>query len=355
MDDRTIARWRLRTQRLHGERHATADAVVRGFLAVQGENVSHTLWALACRTTGSTTARNVGALLDSGTILRTHVLRPTWHLVVPDDLVWLSEITRPRMRRWVTQEQRAQGIGDAALDRAVETLIDAIEHDGPLIRDEVRARLDRSGPSLSLVLCAAEFDALVCSGPRRGTEHTYDLVTRRAPNAERRDETDALAELARRYVAGHGPVTERDLAYWATMSVTGARAALRTIEDELASFTHDGRTYWHLRDSEPPTSTVMDSTLLLHLFDEMYRGYQDSRYVLDADGLFPREREASLGMVLIDGQYAATVKRVIGTRAVEFVLAPLRPIGRHELDAIDVEAARCAAFLEVAEARVTVT
>ena len=260
------------------------------------------------------------------------MLRTTWHFVVPDDLVWLLELTGPALRKLYRQNQRGLGIDDETLDRAVATVVDVIAAGGPQTRAELRQHLlDRGlpaeGQALTLVTAAAEAAALVCSGPVVGNEHTHALVADRAPGARRLDREEALAELALRYVLGHGPATERDLAYWATLTLTDARRGVAAVADRLQHFEHDGRTYWH--GTEPPATTEA-SAHLLQILDEMYRGYQDSRWVLDAAGVVPREREAAAGMALVDGQLVAAMKRGTAGSTLTFALRPFRPLTPHE-------------------------
>jgi hypothetical protein len=108
-------------------------------------------------------------------------------------------------------------------------------------------------------------------------------------------------ELALRYFTGHGPATERDLAYWATLTLTDVRAGLAQVRDRLDSFQHDGRTFWHA-PGDAPRGTAEPAGHLLQILDETYRGYQDSRWLLDAAGDVPRTRETATGMALVDAQ-----------------------------------------------------
>ena len=94
------------------------------------------------------------------------------------------------------------------------------------------------------MLANAGMAALVCSGAMQGRDHTYALVDERAPTARRLDRDEAVAELVLRYFTGHGPATERDLAYWATMTLTDVRSGLAEVASELDHVVHDGRSYW---------------------------------------------------------------------------------------------------------------
>ena len=114
-----------------------------------------------------------------------------------------------------------------------------------------------------------------------------------------------------------------------------------------SSFDHDDRTYWHAAGQQPPTVSGEPRAHILQILDETYRGYQDSRWVIDSSKLVPRTREKSIGMVLIDAQIAATMRRTIKTNHVRFDLDPYRDLSAVELDAVADEAARYGRFLDL--------
>ena len=350
LTDRDIAHWRLATQRLTGTSATSPAAMVGELLAVQAENHPQAAWAVAARC-APTTRTEFDAAFDHGDILRLHVMRTTWHFVVPSDVVWLAELTGPRLRPLYRQSQRQHDVDDRTLVAAMDAVVTAIAADGPRTRPQLRERLHQAGlPSaggaLTLVTACAEAEALICSGPTVDGEHTWALVAERAPNARRLDRDEALAEIASRYLAGHGPATERDLAYWATLTLRDARRGIKAAGDELMSFEHDGRTFWHRADSERPARKVA-SAHLLQIFDEIYRGYQDSRWVLDADARLSRGRETSIGMALLDAQIAATVNRTVDDNGVRFALTPHRPLAAAEHRRLRRAADAYGAFLGV--------
>ncbi|WP_164519563.1 winged helix DNA-binding domain-containing protein [Nocardioides ferulae] len=347
--DREIARWRLHNQRLVAPHANTAAEVVSGLLAVQAENPSQSAWAVACRT-GSRSAADLDALLDSGEVLRTHVLRSTWHYVAAADADWLLEVTAPRVRP-VAERGLTDGHGWSAddIDRGLAAVVEALSARPHQTRDQLAESLreagqDLPGHALMMLMAYAELDRVVISGrPDRGA-HTYALYADRVgvPGSRPRDE--ALAELALRYFTGHGPATVKDLAYWATLPVTDVRRGLAQVRERLESFEHGGRTFWHAPGEAPPAAPQQPVAHLLQILDETYRGYQDSRMVLDADSVVPRGRETSIGMALVDAQMVAAMKRTVGSR-VRFDLAPYRPLGRGELAALEEAGAAYAEFL----------
>ncbi|TDD91086.1 winged helix DNA-binding domain-containing protein [Actinomadura darangshiensis] len=354
--DADVARWRLRSQHLVRPHVGSAGEAVSSLLAVQAENPGQAAWAVASRTRNPDQA-DLGALLDDGAIVRTHVLRPTWHFVRAEDIGWLLDLTGPRVRRVTGQQLRnAHGLDDRSIDRAVAAMMEALASRGRLTRAQLAEELlgrgvPASGQMVMILLAHAELDGLICSGRAVDGEHAYALMAERVPAPRRLDRADALAELALRYFTGHGPATERDLAYWATLTLTDVRAGLRRVRDRLDSFEHDGRTFWHA-PADAPGEPQDPAGHLLQVLDETYRGYQDSRWVLDAAGDVPRTRVSAVGMALVDAQLVADMRRTIGRDHVRFDLRPYRALTRPEIEALDRAARRCGEYLRL-EATIT--
>ena len=358
VQDLDIARWRLRSQYLVWPQATSAGDVVGSLLAVQAENPRQAAWAVASRTRDPDEA-DLAALLDSGAVVRTHVLRPTWHFVRAEDIGWLLDLTGPRVRRLTGQQLRdAHGLDERSIERGVAAVVQALASRGHLTRaqlaDQLRPNgIPVSGMLLMSLLAHAELDGVICSGRVVDGEHTYAVMDDRVPVRRRLGRLEALAELALRYFTGHGPATERDLAYWATLTLTDVRAGLQEVRDRLHSFTHDGRTFWHA-PGDPPDGKQEPAGHLLQILDETYRGYQDSRWVLDAAGNVPRGRETATGMALVDAQLIASMRRTVATEHVQFDLRPYRALTVPEIEALDDAARRYGRYLRL-PARLTVT
>ena len=351
-NDHDLARWRLHAQGLASPLTG-AEAVVGSLLAVQAENPSQSAWAVASRT-AEPDAADLAALLDDGRVVRTHVLRPTWHYVRAEDIGWLLDLTAPRVRRTTRNGLRTvSGLDDAALDRASAAALEVLDATADLTREELSAALadaghDLDGQSLMLLLADLELQQEVVSGRPREGAHTYARFAERVGEQRRPSRDEALAELVLRYVTGHGPATAGDLAYWATLTVGDVRRGLAAVQDRLASFDHDDRTFWHAPEQEPPGATPLDPPgHLLQILDELYRGFQDSRMVLDGAGVVPRSRETAIGMALVDAQMVARMKRTLTPRRVQFALTPYdgRPLSATDLAALEDAAARYGTFL----------
>jgi hypothetical protein len=354
--DLDIARWRLRSQHLVWPYAVSAGEAVGSLLAVQAENPSQAAWAVASRTQNPDQAE-LAALLDDGAVLRTHVLRPTWHFVRSEDIGWLLDLTGPRVRRVTGQQLRnAHGLDERSAGHAVAAVTQALANRGQLTRaqlaDELRDRgISGSGQMLMILLAHAELGGLICSGRVAGGEHTYALMGERVLAPRRLARAEALAKLALRYFTGHGPATERDLAYWATLTLTDVRAGLAQVRDRLDSFQHDGRTFWHAT-GDAPRGPQEPAAHLLQILDEIYRGYQDSRWLLDAAGQVPRTRETTTGMALADAQLIAAMRRTVAPDQVQFDLRPYRALTPSEIEALDQAARRYGQYLRL-KARIT--
>jgi hypothetical protein len=351
VEDLDIARWRLRCQHLVWPYAGSAGEAVGSLLAVQAENPGQAAWAVASRTPDPDQAE-LAALLDDGTVVRTHVLRPTWHFVRAEDAGWLLELTGPRLQRVTGQQlHNAHGLDERSVGHALAAVTGALADRGQLTRgqlgDELRDRdIAGSGQMLMILLAHAELDGLICSGRVADGEHTYALMSERVPAPRRLGRAEALAELALRYFTGHGPATERDLAYWATLTLTDVRAGLAQVRDRLGSFQHDGRTFWHA-PGDPPGGPQQPAAHLLQILDETYRGYQDSRWVLDTAGHVPRTRESATGMALADAQLIAAMRRTLTPGHVRFDLRPHRPLTPPEIEALDQAARRYGDYLQL--------
>ncbi len=349
ISDHDIARWRLRSQRLVRPHAPSAVEAVGNLLAVQAENPGQSAWAVAARTSDPTRDEVQMALAD-GRLIRTHVLRPTWHYVRSEDLGWLLDLTGPRVRRVTeTQLRDTYGLEPRRLTRITSAVIELLRAQpdrtrGELATDLLRRGHDLDGQRLMIVLAHLELERLICSGRPRDGEHTYALFSDRVPAPRALDRDEALAELALRYFTGHGPATERDLAYWATLTLTDVRRGIQLARDRIDAFEHDGRTFWH-EPSEPVRRRGEPAGHLLQILDEMYRGYQDSRWVLDAAGVVSRARESSIGMALVAAQLVAAMRRTVTAGRVVFRLDPHRDLRPRELTALRRAAHRYGSFL----------
>jgi len=219
---------RLANQRLTKPGPADPVKTVAWFGAVQSQDYPAAKWGLALRTRGKPTDADIERAVDEGHIVRTHVMRPTWHFVAAADVRWLLALTAPRVHRALRWGHGQLGTHAELRTRAMRVIERALTNEESLTRHELADHLDRAGipvrlTALTLVVMHAELEALVCSGPRRGNRSTYALLDRRVPRSASLDRDEALAELTKRYYQSHGPATVRDFAWWSGLTVADAR------------------------------------------------------------------------------------------------------------------------------------
>ncbi len=358
MRDRDIAAWRLHSQWLAAPGDQ-ARGVIGHLLGVQAENQRQSEWAVAARTR-SPRPDGVPELLTDGTVVRTHVLRSTWHYVLADDIGWLLDLSGARVRGVVTGMLAQKGFDDGALRLVADIVTTSLAERPDQTRQELRdvlaaVGLDIDGMAAAQILAVVELDELICSGRPREGEHTYALFSDRVPNPRRLDRDEALAEIVVRYVSGHGPATARDLAYWATLGLRDVSRGLAAAAHRLSSFEHDDTIFWHAANSEPPASAGVPRGHLLLALDEMHNGFQHSRYVIDEAGAVPHAtRYPAVGMALVDGQFVAVHTRTVTPSLVRFDLTGWRPLDVDEVGVLTEAAQRVGDYLGL-PAKVTVT
>ena len=281
MSDARVAAERLLRHRLAKPGSPDAVGTVAWFGAVQAQDYGAAKWALALRMRGAVTGAAVDRAFDEGRILRTHLLRPTWHFVAAADIGWLLELTAPRVHQALAFGRRYFGLSDALHRRAARTIERALERDECLTRNELaghleRANLPAAGVPLAFVTIYAELEGIICSGPRRGKQFTYMLLPRRAPRALRYSRDEALAELTRRYFRSHGPATVRDFAWWSGLTVADAKRGLAIVR--ARSEVIDALTYWTVGPRRAIAGTD-DAVHLLPVYDEYLVAYRDQEAV----------------------------------------------------------------------------
>src|SRR5262245_48950376 len=243
-----IIRQRLHNQLLSHTKFTQPSQVVAWLGAVQSQDYAGAKWAVAQRTKGLIDS-DIEQAFAEGEILRTHVMRPTWHFVTPADIRWLLELTAPRVNAVNAYMYWQLELDDALLRRSNAVIAKTLQGGRMCTRAELGVALAEAGivaegMRLGYIVHRAELDAVVCSGPRRGKQFTYALLDERAPHARRLQRDEALAELTRRYYNGHGPATTRDFVWWSGLTMADATAGLDMVASDLTHEVIDGQTYY---------------------------------------------------------------------------------------------------------------
>jgi hypothetical protein len=284
MQTESLLRRRLAVQRLTSAGLATAAEAVSLLTCVQSQERDHAFFSLGVRTKGGTYG-SVRAELDTGRFLRTHILRPTWHFVAPEDLQWILALTSPRVIRGMAARHRQLGLDDARfVNRSLDALAEFLRGRNHLTREELgreagrsRRRLPAPGAQLGHLLLLAELRGLICSGPTKGVHHSYALVDEVVPPATALDPAEAHARLARRFFAGHGPASVADFTRWSSLPAAGTRAALDAIGPELERVEIDGEPHW-FDPALPRRRASAPAAFLVPVYDEAVLTYPRHRF-----------------------------------------------------------------------------
>lgn len=277
-----IADQRLRNQRITRPGPRSPEKLVAWMGAVQAQEYGPAKWGIGVRLPKGCTDRAVQRAIDKGRILRTHVLRPTWHFVAAADIRWMLELTGPLVQRRMSTYDRQLGLDASVMTRAVGVIEKALGEHQYLTRRELGAELERAGlpgrtSHLAHIAMYAELEGVICSGPRRGRQSTYALLADRAPVARSLPRDEALAELTLRYFRSHGPATLRDYVWWSGLKTADARRGLEM--NRARSQDVDGLKYWSLGRSATVSGGRRKAVHLLPVYDEYLVAYRDNRVV----------------------------------------------------------------------------
>lgn len=287
MTPSSILQLRLLNQQLLQSDFKKPEDLVRWMGAVQAQDYAGCKWAVGIRTP-NTADHSVEQAINNAKIIRTHVLRPTWHLVHQDDIRWMLQLTAPRVLAFSAFGFRQMELTDAIFKRAHKVLIKALQGGKHLTRLELQQALQQAKIKTDElrfihIMAHAELHALVCNGPRQGKQFTYALLDERVPPTKIRSKEEALIELTTRYFKSHGPATIQDFNWWSGLTTKDAQSGLNLAQQILTSETVDGKTYWMHRDTK--LAKKKSSFLLLPAFDEFMVAYKDRSLAADAETL----------------------------------------------------------------------
>jgi hypothetical protein len=342
-------------------------AVVSRLGAVQSQDYGPAKWSLGQRVPGLDDAA-VDAAFDAGHLLRTHVLRPTWHFVAPRDLRWLLALTAPRVHQLSAYYYRQLGLDADVRTRAQAVIADTLADGGPRTRADLLAALaaadvPTAGAAGAYAVMCAELDGVVVSGPRIGKQHTYQLLEARvppAPDAEAAlaaDREAALTELAHRFFASHGPATVQDFRAWSSLTVSDIRRALEGLADRLERVEVGGRTFWF----EPPADPRPAPSPAVHLlqaYDEYLVGHAESKDLITLDGTRTGvwgDRSTFNAVVVLDGTVVGRWRRTVARDRLAVDVQAARDFDGAAHGALVAAAEAHGRFLGAATTEVTVT
>lgn len=346
-----IASSRLQNQQISQRHLTTVEQIVAWHGAMQAQEYTSVKWAIGLRLPGGTDAI-VEAAIDAAAIVRTHILRPTWHFVAAADLRWMMRLSAPQIMTQAASRARELGLDAATFHRCNDLIARTLEGGKQRTRSELAEALQAGGVSVDSsrmvhLMMQAELDLVVCNGSRRGKEQTYALVDEHIPATAQPDREESLALLAHRYFSSHAPATLPDFIWWSGLKVGDARKALELIKTELRSLELAGISYWMPKGYEL-SPAAEHSAFLLPAFDEFLVSYKDRSASLDpahtahsitSNGIFKP-------VVVLDGRVAGVWSKTEKKSAVVIEPQLFKAIGPDEKKGMARAAAHFAKFME---------
>jgi len=319
--------------------------IVRGMLAIQAQDYAGALWSIGLRT-ASATRRSIEAVHESGAFVRSWPMRGTLHFVAAEDLPWMLSLTGERMIRSAEGRRRQLELDQPQFDRAEAIARERMAGGATISRSELFAAWEQEGlpttgqRGVHILAQLAQNSVIVLVG-----QYEWALLEHRVPSPRMPERADALREFALRYFTSHGPATDRDFAWWSSLTLTDARLGIAAARDQLDELEVDGTRYYLRPGLEPAARAVR----LLPGFDEYLLGYSDRSAPLsggDTAVIVPGGNGMFLYTVVVNGEVVGSWRRSQRAKKVQLAIDPLHEIPSTAARGISAAAARYGAFLE---------
>lgn len=332
MNREDLLHLRLANQQLIQPQFCKAEELLPWMCAMQAQDYAHALWAIGMRLPSATEA-SVEQALDDRRIVRSWIMRGTFHICHAGDLYWLLDLVGPRVITQKKSRYRQLELDQDTLQKAIRVLEKTLEGGKALERKEIGEALKQAGiipkgQRLYHILHHAALEKVICLGKRRGKALTYTLLTEYLPAPPPMDRQQSLYEIAKRFFLSRGPASLKDFAWWAGLPMKDAKAALEMAKSELIEYIFEGERLWGNPEGEISSGEI--PTILLPAFDEYVIPYQQKGIILQ-DGQDVRiisNNGMFFSLILENGKLAGTWKRSLRQESVTIELRPLSEIGK---------------------------
>jgi hypothetical protein len=347
-----IALIRLTSQHLVGGKLGTPGELVSYMGAIQAQDYPMARWAVSLRSPGAID-KDVKSAISKAEIIRTHLLRPTWHFVSSKDIYWMLDLSASHIRSAMGSREKQLGLTAEVFSLSNRTLETTLADGNPRTRDELIHALQNAGIATdqnraSHLLARAELEQIISSGPDRDDKITYSLLSQRVPQANRLSREQSLAELALRYFTSRSPATLKDFTWWAGLPARDAAHALELVKSNFISEIIANRQYWINPAINNPKS-LSNTGYLLPTYDEFLLSYTDRNASIGSQLEQHMKQISDRGIfrpiVVVNGQVVGVWKRTIKKDVVCVEIHPFSPLGRDEENLINQAADQFAQFL----------
>lgn len=278
MDQYNIANTRLLSQQIAGTKFKTPKEIVGWMGAMQAQDFNMAKWAIGLRLNKST-EETIHSAINSAEIIRTHLLRPTWHFVSAEDIYWMTELSGPRIKSSMNGRNKQLELSDKIFKKSFRIMEKVLKDNNHLTRKELlseinKAKIATDDNRASHILMNAELEGIICSGKMNGKQTTYALLGERVPKPKSLHKDEALAILAAKYFESHCPATFRDFTWWSGLSVGDSKRAIEMIKKDFISEKINSEKFWFPHSFSLPEKFA-NTIFLLPAFDEFLISYKN--------------------------------------------------------------------------------
>ncbi len=348
---------RINTFRLINQQIARTDftspaEIVRWMVAMQAQEYAMAKWAIGLRLPGSNDA-DIEEAFNDGSILRTHIMRPTWHFVSKEDIRWMIQLTAPRVHQSNAFTYRQQELDTATLVKCTKIIEKSLAGGKHLIRTTLNSELKKNGIladgiRLSAIMMYAELEAVICSGPREGKQFTYSLLEERVPAVKSFSRSEALAKLSEQYFRSRGPASLQDFTTWSGLTVKEAREGIASLGNSFIHEKIDDIEYI-FEPGDYELAKTDQTSFLMPDYDEYGMGYKDRSSLFN-----PRNKGKTISrgnpifnrMIILNSQIEGTWTRSIKGKLVNVETCPFLELNGKESKEMDNAVKRYVHFTE---------
>ena len=279
MNRKEIIQLRLFNQGLSTNCFEKPDEVVAHFGVIQAQDYLMALWAVGLRIK-SPNRSAIENLINSGEIIRTHILRPTWHLVHQKDIRWMLELSAPNVKKATQYVDKKEGLTDELFLKAWKIIEQKFREIDNLTKEDIMVYLSEQQITVGNLLATqiiirAELEMLLCNGEKKGT---YALFEKRVPMTGKISKVEAITKLTQLFFKSRGPATLKDFAWWSGLSLGDAKIGIAELDKRLEYFIFNDLKYYYFKiESNIPQKTTF---ALLPCYDEYTVGYSEGRDIV---------------------------------------------------------------------------
>jgi hypothetical protein len=337
-----IRNYRLVNQQIAKSKFKHPHEIIGWLGAMQAQEFQMARWAIGLRL-NKTTDIDVLKAYNEGKILRTHILRPTWHFVAPEDIRWMLMLSAPRVHAFNAYMYRRYKLDKKLFTRTNDIIVKLLEGKNYKTRTEIKAEFAKAklkGDTvwLSCIMMYAELEGIICSGPRIGNKFTYALLDERAPKNKTMGRDEALAELTKRYFTSRGPATIQDFVWWSGLTVKDAKTGAAMLGNNFKRITINGVEYIYPKTIIPKNIDEFQTTYLMPDYDEYGISYKNRNVLRNEDiplGMIKGNSTVYSHWLVLNGVISGTWNRTENNGKISAEVKPFIPLYKKDKLAVE--------------------